>query len=148
LTFAIRRAGEADLETMCRLWEASVAETTFTPYPGAPFEDSLVSEHVALVAEDASAVIGTVYLNLASPYFGYVFGLYVVPAARRRGVGRALMLEAAACLRDEGRTHVVLSVDTPNEPARRFYDRLGFEDASRFLRTGVDDLLRSSRPGS
>jgi ribosomal protein S18 acetylase RimI-like enzyme len=148
LTFAIRRAGDADLEALRRLWEASVAETTFTPYPGAPFEESLVADHLALVAEGDGAVIGTVYLNLSSPHFGYLFGLYVVPAARRRGVGHSLMLEAAAHLRDHGRTHVVLSVDTPNEHARRFYERLGFEDASRLLRAGVDDLFRSSGPGS
>jgi len=148
VTFAIRHAGDPDLERLQRLWEASVAETTFTPYPGAPFEESLVNDHLALVAEEDGAVIGTVYLNVSSPHFGYLFGLYVVPDARRRGVGCALMLEAAAHLQELGRTHVVLSVDTPNEQARRFYDRLGFEDASRLLRAGVDDLLRSGRPSS
>jgi ribosomal protein S18 acetylase RimI-like enzyme len=144
----IRRATQADAETLRSLWDASVAETTFTPYPGAPFEESLLADHVAFVAEEDGAVIGAVYVNLSSSHFGYVFGLYVVPGARRRGVARALMLEAAALLHDEGRTHVILSVDTPNEPARRFYGRLGFEDAARFLRAGVDELLRSSGPSS
>jgi len=36
---------------------------------------------------------------------------------------------------------VLLSVDTPNEAARAFYERLGFDDASRMLRAPVDRLL-------
>jgi ribosomal protein S18 acetylase RimI-like enzyme len=34
-----------------------------------------------------------------------------------------------------------LSVDTPNEPARRLYEQLGFEEASRLLRIEVDRLI-------
>jgi ribosomal protein S18 acetylase RimI-like enzyme len=52
------------------------------------------------------------------------------------------MREIAAILRDEGRAYVLLSVDTPNEGARVFYERLGFADAARMLRADVDDLLR------
>ena len=52
----IRRATEADLELMERMWDAFSSEATFTPYPAHPFEPSLVQEHVALVAEDGSAV--------------------------------------------------------------------------------------------
>jgi ribosomal protein S18 acetylase RimI-like enzyme len=44
-------------------------------------------------------------------------------------------------LREQDREYVVLSVDTPNEGAREFYARLGFEDASRMLRVRVDRLL-------
>jgi ribosomal protein S18 acetylase RimI-like enzyme len=51
------------------------------------------------------------------------------------------MRAIAQQLRDEGRGYVLLSVDTPNEGARAFYERLGFEDASRMLRTSVDRLL-------
>jgi len=73
--------------------------------------------------------------------FGFVFGLYVVPDARRRGIARALMREVARLLADEGRGYVVLSVDTPNEQARSLYERLGFEDAARVLRVEVARLL-------
>jgi GNAT superfamily N-acetyltransferase len=60
--------------------------------------------------------------------------------------GDALRLHAlhdaiAEHLREQGREYVVLSVDTPNEGARAFYARLGFEDASRMLRAPVDRLL-------
>jgi ribosomal protein S18 acetylase RimI-like enzyme len=137
----IRRATEADLHVMRRLWNDFTAEATFTPYPGSAFDQSLVTKHIALVAESAGNVVGTVYANTASPDFGYVFGLYTRPEARRRGVAKALMRAIASVLRDEGRRYVVLSVDTPNEKARALYDRLGFEDAARMLRAEVDALL-------
>src|ERR671918_281360 len=110
----IRRATEADTEVMRRLWDDFTDEATFAPYPGNPFQPALVTDHIALLAEEDGEPVGTVYANLASPHFGFVFGLYTVPTARRRGVARALMREIAAVLRDEGRQHVLLSVDTPN----------------------------------
>ena len=141
MTIEIRRAGEADVELMRRLWDDFSTEATYTPYPPGGFDPALVRDHVALVAEEAGEVVGTLYANISAPHFGYVFGVYTLPEARGRGVGRELMRAVARLLREEGRDWVLLSVDTPNEGARAFYDRLGFEDASRMLRTSVDRLL-------
>jgi ribosomal-protein-alanine N-acetyltransferase len=137
----VRPATEADAGVLGRLWAASTDEGTFTPYAGASFEPALVREHVALVAEDRDEIVGTVYANVAHAEFGFVFGLYVHPDARGRGVGRTLMRAIAADLRTRGRHYIVLSVDTPNDRARRFYERLGFVDAARMLRVDVDRLL-------
>jgi ribosomal protein S18 acetylase RimI-like enzyme len=137
----IRRATHADLDVMRRAWDEFTAEATFTPYPGSAFDPSLVTKHIALVAEEGDRVVGTVYANTTSAHFGYVFGLYTRPDARRRGVAKALMRAIAGVLRQEGRRYIVLSVDTPNEQARALYERLGFEDAARMLRADVDTLL-------
>ena len=137
----IRRATEADLTVRRRLWNEFTAEATFTPYPGSAFEPSLVTKHVALVADEDDGIIGTVYANTTSEHFGYVFGLYTRPDSRRQGIARALMRAIAAILHEEDRRYVVLSVDTPNEKARALYARLGFEDAARMLRADVDVLL-------
>jgi ribosomal protein S18 acetylase RimI-like enzyme len=139
----IRRATEADVRIMRRLWNDFTAEATFTPYPGSAFDRSLVTKHIALLAEDDDGVVGTVYANMASKDFGYVFGLYTRPDARRKGVAKALMRAIAAALHEKGRRYVVLSVETPNERARALYDRLGFEDAARMLRADVDSLRDS-----
>jgi ribosomal-protein-alanine N-acetyltransferase len=141
VTLAVRRASEADLGLLRELWDDFSAEAHYTPYPAGPFEPSLVRDHVALVAEEDGEIVGTLYANLSTQHFGSVFGVYTIPAARGRGVGRALMRAVAELLRDERREYVVLSVDTPNEGARAFYERLGFEDAARMLRAGVDRLL-------
>jgi ribosomal protein S18 acetylase RimI-like enzyme len=138
--FAVRRATEADVPLMRRLWD-DFSAVNYTPYPPSKFDPALIRDHVALLAEEAGEVVGTLYVNLSTPHFGFVFGVYTVPAARGRGVGRALMQAVARHLREQGREYVVLSVDTPNEGAREFYERLGFEDASRVLRVGVDRLL-------
>jgi ribosomal protein S18 acetylase RimI-like enzyme len=138
----IRRATETDADAMRRLWDEFCAETDYAPYPPAPFEPALLTDHVALVAEEEGEAIGTVYANLkGSPHFGFVFGLYTRPYARRRGVARALMRAIAEALREQGREHLVLSVDTPNEGARALYERLGFIDAARTLRIEVRALL-------
>ena len=66
----IRRATEADTDVMRRLWDEFTAEATFTPYPGNAFEPALLSDHIALVAEEEGEAVGTVYANLTSPHFG------------------------------------------------------------------------------
>ncbi len=137
----IRRGTEADLEALQRLWDAFTAEATFTPYPGIGFDTSLVTTYTALVAAEDRDVLGTAYLNNGNEHFGFVFGVYVVPEARRRGVARHLMQEAARVVRDSGRAYVVLGVDTPNGAARALYAKLGFEDTARTLRAPVERLL-------
>jgi ribosomal protein S18 acetylase RimI-like enzyme len=137
----IRRGTEADLEALQRLWDASIAETTFTPYPGIGFDPSVVTTYTALVAEEDGDVLGTAYLNNTNEHFGFVFGVFVVPEARRRGVARRLMQEAARVARDSGRAYVVLGVDMPNEAARALYAGLGFEETARTLRAPVERLL-------
>jgi GNAT superfamily N-acetyltransferase len=143
----VRRAGSGDVDLARALWERFVEETAYTPYPPAPFEPTLVTDHLALVAEEDGQAVGIVYANLTSPGFGFVFGLYVEPASRRRGVATALMREVASAIGEDGREHVVLSVDTENAAARALYARLGFVDAARTLRSDVSGLMsRLTRP--
>ena len=56
-----------------------------------------------------------------------VFTLYVLREAQGVGVGRALLKSTARVLRAEGAKSLMLFVLTRNEPARRFYERLGGE---------------------
>jgi ribosomal protein S18 acetylase RimI-like enzyme len=137
----IRRAGEADTDVLRRMWDAFNDEATYTPYPGYAFDPSLPTTYAALLAERDATAVGAAYVNLSNPHFGFVFGVYVVPEARRRGVARGLMREAAAVARDAGKSWVVLGVDTANDAARRLYAELGFEDAALTLRAPVDRLL-------
>jgi ribosomal protein S18 acetylase RimI-like enzyme len=55
-------------------------------------------------------------------------GMYVAPEARRRGIGRALLLEAISRLRTAGDIEQVeLTVVRTEEPARRLYLSAGFQ---------------------
>jgi ribosomal protein S18 acetylase RimI-like enzyme len=137
----VRPATGADAERLAELWAAFNAETTYIPYPPAQFDPAFLATNTVLVADEDGSLVGTLYLNSGNEGYGYVFGVYVVPEARRRGVAEALMRAAARVLRDEGRRYLVLGVDTPNEAARALYAKLGFVDQARTLRADVDGLL-------
>lgn len=63
---------------------------------------------------------------------GYVELLGVVPAWRRRGLGRAFLLQSFAAFHAEGRTHVSLHVDADNTTgARRLYHDAGMRETHR-----------------
>jgi ribosomal protein S18 acetylase RimI-like enzyme len=55
--------------------------------------------------------------------------LGLIPEARRRGHGRAMTQHALNWLRQQPATHMTLSVDGRNGPARRLYQSLGFVEA-------------------
>jgi ribosomal protein S18 acetylase RimI-like enzyme len=52
--------------------------------------------------------------------------LYVAPASRGRGLGRALMEAALSEARLRGADSMDIGVDEPDLPARRLYESLGF----------------------
>lgn len=89
------------------------------------------------------AAVGTVQLALDvmpnQTHRAEVSKLLVHPAARRRGVGRALMLALEAAARAEGRT--LLTLDTlAGDKAEGLYGGLGFELAGR-----IPDYARDTR---
>lgn len=55
----------------------------------------------------------------------------VVPYARKRGVGVALLRRAIEAARAQGCAVVTLTVDESNAPARRLYGLFGFQETSR-----------------
>jgi GNAT superfamily N-acetyltransferase len=78
--------------------------------------------------DDAAATeIGLVQARRRPPNDCLVFSMWVAPAARRSGVGRALIDAAATWASGWGADRIVLWVTGANESATRFYDRLGFK---------------------
>lgn len=83
-----------------------------------------------LVAELDGAVVGYVFF---SPSYNtdvaaramWLHDLFVVPAARGRGVGRALMAAVAAATLRQGGVSLEWGVHTANAGALDFYRRLG-----------------------
>ena len=61
----------------------------------------------------------------AAPIF-VLYDLYVTPAARRSGTGRALLLAAEARARAEGRVRMDLTTAHSNHTAQRLYESLGW----------------------
>jgi ribosomal-protein-alanine N-acetyltransferase len=83
----------------------------------------------ALAAEDAGALVGFILCRLIAGE-AEVLTLAVRPAARRRGIGRAL-LEAAAALAQASAATMFLAVAADNPGAVALYAAAGFETVGR-----------------
>ena len=105
-----------------------------------------------LVAERDGTVLGWAKIEHPTPFpssqhVWHVTGLAVDPQAQRMGVGRALVEALIDEARKRGGRRLTLRVFAPNEPARRLYERLGFEVEGTLrgeFRVGddyVDDVL-------
>lgn len=85
------------------------------------------------------------YPSLAHTY--WVHAVYVHPDARGMGASTALMHAAIEGAAGKGARRIVLWVNEANAPARRLYERLGFQEAGRIpegIRVGeryVADVL-------
>lgn len=62
----------------------------------------------------------------------------VLPAARRRGIGRWLMVALGAGLKRNGVTEVILEVRASNRTALALYGSLGFQEIGRRVRYYAD----------
>ncbi len=89
-------------------------------------------ESIVLIAEDqARTAIGFVQLYpsfssiLAAPMH-VLSDLFVIPEARRRGVGTSLLQSAVETARAAGVARVELATAMSNVPAQRLYEKLGW----------------------
>lgn len=75
--------------------------------------------------------------------------LTVAPAARRQGVGRALLEQSLAALKAEGACSCFLEARASNAPARALYGRLGFARVGLrrgFYRAPAEDAVLMAMP--
>jgi GNAT superfamily N-acetyltransferase len=130
----IREARAGDLDVVARLIGDFQDEGNW-PRGGlhastrAAIEAGRATGSRVFVAEGADGALG-----FASTWFAIDLGdgpgvwlsdLYVAPAARRRGVGRALLAAAAAAARADGAVWMMWHVGRENDDARAFYASIG-----------------------
>jgi ribosomal protein S18 acetylase RimI-like enzyme len=136
-TVTVRPAHPDDIPTLFVMkWQLALAEraTHTVRASEADWQRDMFGPQAkfsALLAEQDATAIGMVTLteHYAPGWIGptlYVNDLYVVPARRRAGVGRALIAAAAAEAARCGAAFLELAVRQDN-PARRLYRRIGFE---------------------
>jgi ribosomal protein S18 acetylase RimI-like enzyme len=129
----IRQATPEDLETVRGLWEAFYTEWPEPEHRQKDWNDisedveRLLDTGVALLAEEEGDPVGFALGWPRNERVGYLSDLYVRPEFRRTGIGRALLVQAAAGL---GREFLVLTTETRNAPARAYYEGLGFHEES------------------
>ena len=86
---------------------------------------------------------GLLILNLRGAFVGYLQTVFVVPQARRSGVGSALVQFAEERI-FSAHPNVFLCVSAFNTGARRLYERLGYTpvgELTDFLAAGQSELL-------
>jgi ribosomal protein S18 acetylase RimI-like enzyme len=141
---ALREHPRAFLSSEAEELERGVA--TVAERLGAP-----ASEAFVLAAQAGDGLVGTVGVvrerRLKVRHRAGLWGMYVVPEQRGRGLGRALMVEAIGLAREmDGVERLCLSVDAANVAARELYLALGFgawgtePDAFRAAGESVADL--------
>ena len=96
-----------------------------------PWSEYSIRSHVAgenafsLVAEEDGSPLGVLFLSCLPPE-GEVYRLSVLPAARRRGIGRLLLQKGLALEQAAGVTKMFLDVRVSNTPAIALYRSFGF----------------------
>lgn len=84
-----------------------------------------------LTARDEGGTVGVIRAALAGEWVG-LSCLVVDPRGRRRGLGRALTLEAMRAAAGRGAARAFLQVEVENTAAATLYARLGFLPAERY----------------
>jgi phosphinothricin acetyltransferase len=146
----IREAQPEDFEAMRRIYNASIPSRMATadtePIPARRFRSAMErrdrTRRPVLVSEIEGEVAGFVSL---SDFYGRAayhataeIGVYVHPEHQRRGVGRALVIEAIERAPRLGLRKLVGFVFAHNDPSVRLLEALGFEQWGRL--PGVAEL--------
>jgi GNAT superfamily N-acetyltransferase len=153
----VRPATAADADELARLrwnfsqeWhEPTEAEDAFRRRMAGEVRRYLASGNWSIwVAEDpagARRLIANAFLQrvdkVPRPYqrpgsWGYITNVYVDPAWRDHGLGRAIMDVAIAAARDEGLDTLLL---WPSPRAIPFYERAGFAPATGAMEMSLDE---------
>jgi len=126
MAYVIRNAEAGDLEACAGVVNDYVDATDWLPRIksreeiAALFGPELLTLRWLLVAEEGGRVLG--YLSMGGS--GHIAAFYLLPFARGRGIGRAMMAEAKA----HSPGGLSLTVFEPNLAAQRFYAREGFAE--------------------
>ncbi|MDG4826633.1 GNAT family N-acetyltransferase [Asanoa sp. WMMD1127] len=139
MSVVVRRATVADAAALSALRRDGVADDAFDT----SFSEWLaahVETHLPFVAELDGRVVGMAWLFVAARVpsrsrrdrrFGDVQSVYVLPSARGRGVGAALLAEVLACAEQLSLEHVTVH---SSDRAVSLYTRAGFGQDRTWLR--------------
>jgi ribosomal protein S18 acetylase RimI-like enzyme len=150
----IRRLTETDEALLQELWQEFVTEVPEMPHRGEfTFDQELekirkiFASGLALVVEDEQGAAGYALAKLEDEPVCHLEDLYVRARARRSGIAKALMAEVASWAAEQGARTMTLEVLASNAVARAVYDRLGFEEESRFLYAPLGQLAERLAAG-
>jgi phosphinothricin acetyltransferase len=139
------RSATADDATACAAIYAPYvtgSASTFETEPPTASElaDRIVSAIAWFVCEDDGAVIGYAYASRFHPRAAYRWAcevsVYLEPASRGKGVGRALYDVLLPHLAERGYRAAIGGITLPNPASERLHEALGFEPVGTYRRIG------------
>ena len=120
----LRPLATADLDAVVAIERLTFAD----PWSRKSFASTLGQPHVhALAADAAGGALAGYALWSDVEDEGEILNIAVAPAARRHGIGRALLDAALAALREGGVRTVFLEVRRSNDAAIALYRAAGFQ---------------------
>lgn len=129
----VRRADDQDADAIARLlYDFNVEYDEPTPEPpelAARLRELMGGDTIVLLAGDGPDGLAVLRFRLSIWSSGkecYLAELYVVPARRGQGLGRALMEAAIEVARREGADWMDLGTSEDDVAARALYESLGF----------------------
>jgi ribosomal-protein-alanine N-acetyltransferase len=144
MAFTLRAATIDDLEPIMAIETSTFANDAWSSQSMRAELTSKHTRYLAAIDDDAPDVLAG-YGGLLAPRGSGnadIQTIAVAPVARRRGLGRMLMLAMIDESRRRGATHVFLEVRADNPGARALYDLLGFTQiavrANYYQPDGVD----------
>ncbi|MEM7023528.1 MAG: GNAT family N-acetyltransferase [Pseudomonadota bacterium] len=133
----------ADVPVWCQLREAlwpDLAQEDLVREAHAHARGEGLLELVMLAEAETGEILGMLELSLRSYAEGchttpvpYVEGWYVVPQARRLGVGRALVAAAEQWASAHGHFEIASDVTIGNKTSEQAHLKLGFEEVERAI---------------
>ena len=136
----IRKMQAKDLERAAELERECFSD----PWSTAMLEEELFNPLCAMfVAECGGKVLGYAGMH-AIVGEGYITNVAVDPAARRQGIGRALMQRFIAGAEEWALEFITLEVRASNTPAIALYESLGFRTAglrAAYYKNPTEDAL-------
>ncbi len=122
----IRVCTEGDVAGLAALWAAVFPDARVWNQPAVSIaRKRALADDLLFVAVQGDAVLGAVAAGYDGVR-GWIYHLAVAPAARRQGIGRALLQAAEAALRARGCPKINLQILADNAAVSAFYARLGF----------------------
>ena len=138
-----------ELDRMQSDWRVFTPRPGFYDEVGAKYQEAMQTENaVVLVAEDEGEIVGMAYGEVRIPSrFSderalELSGVVVRTGYRGRGVGRALVQEAARFAGETGVEWVELKTFAPNQGAMAFWEGLGFTPRVVQMTQGTKALVQ------
>jgi len=145
----VRRATEADRETLYALWDEWVERESPVPEwveGGREGTRAGIDEAVragsAVIAEEGDEVLGFACGVMQGSRLGDLTELYVRPRARRHGLAQELVRAVVSELAERGAAFVTVGGPPDDAPARSFYEKAGFRPVELRMVADVETLER------